>query len=192
MGRDVSAITVSTEDRRRYREKVQRCLEAFTALLRDSRFATDPPSMGMEIELNLVDETGRPTMRNAAVLDSISDEQWSTELAQFNIEVNLPPFPLAAKSLGALEQTVRDALNDADARARRHDARLMLVGILPTVRQADLTESALSANPRYRLLNEQILAARGGEDMHLDIEGIERLRTHADSISPEAACTSVQ
>jgi gamma-glutamyl:cysteine ligase YbdK (ATP-grasp superfamily) len=192
MGRDVSAITVSTEDRRRYREKVQRCLEAFTALLREPRFATDPPSMGMEIELNLVDETGRPAMRNAAVLDSISDEQWSTELAQFNIEVNLPPFPLAAKSLGALEQTVRDALNDADARARRHDARLVLVGILPTVRQADLTESALSANPRYRLLNEQILAARGGEDMHLDIEGIERLRTHADSISPEAACTSVQ
>ena len=192
MGRDVSAITVSTEDRRRYREKVQRCLEAFTALLRDSRFAADPPSMGMEIELNLVDEAGRPAMRNAAVLDSISDEQWSTELAQFNIEVNLPPFPLAAKSLGALEQTVRDALNDADARARRHDARLMLVGILPTLRQADLTESALSANPRYRLLNEQILAARGGEDMHLDIEGVERLRTHADSISPEAACTSVQ
>jgi gamma-glutamyl:cysteine ligase YbdK (ATP-grasp superfamily) len=192
MGRDVSAITVSTEDRRRYREKVQRCLEAFAAMLRESRFATDPPSMGMEIELNLVDEAGRPAMRNAAVLEAISDEQWATELAQCNIEVNLPPYPLAAKSLGALEQTVRDALNDADARARQEGARLMLVGILPTLREADLTESALSANPRYRLLNEQILTARGGEAMHLDIHGTERLRTHADSISPEAACTSVQ
>ena len=99
MGRDVSAIGVSTQDRRRYREKVQRCLEAFTAMLRENRFASDPPSMGMEIELNLVDEDGRPAMRNAAVLDAISGDQWSTELAQFNIEVNLPPFPLAAKSL---------------------------------------------------------------------------------------------
>jgi gamma-glutamyl:cysteine ligase YbdK (ATP-grasp superfamily) len=192
MGRDVAAVAVSTQDRRRYREKVQRCLEVFTAMLRESRFAEDPPSMGMEIELNLVDEAARPAMRNAAVLDAIADEQWSTELAQFNIEVNLPPFPLTAKSLGALEQTVRDTLNDADARARRHGARLILVGILPTVRETDLTEEALSANPRYRLLNEQILTARGGEVMHLDIEGIERLRTHADSISPEAACTSVQ
>jgi gamma-glutamyl:cysteine ligase YbdK (ATP-grasp superfamily) len=191
MGRDVSAITVSMEDRRRYREKVQRCLEAFGAMLRESRFASSPPSMGMEIELNLVDTEGRPAMRNAAVLDAIADEQWSTELAQFNIEVNLPPFPLAAKSLGALEQTVRDTLNDADARARRHGARLMLVGILPTLREPDLCESALSANPRYRLLNEQILAARG-EALHLDIEGEERLWTYADSISPEAACTSVQ
>jgi Glutamate-cysteine ligase family 2(GCS2) len=192
MGRDVSAITVSTEDRRRYREKVQRCLEAFAAMLRDSEFASDPPSMGMEIELNLVDEAGRPAMRNAAVLDAIADERWATELAQCNIEVNLPPFPLAAKSLGALEQTIRDALNDADARARRQGARLMLIGILPTLREADLTESALSANPRYRLLNEQILTARGGEHMHLDIDGVERLRTHHDSISPEAACTSAQ
>ena len=192
MGRDVSAITVSTQARRRYREKVQRCLEAFAALLRESRFAADPPSMGMEIELNLVDETGRPAMRNAAVLDAIADEQWSAELAQFNIEVNLPPYPLAAKSLGALEQTVRDTLNDADARARRYGARLILVGILPTSREADLTEATLSTNPRYRLLNEQILTARGGEDFHLDIDGVERLRTHADSISPEAACTSVQ
>ena len=64
MGRDVSAITVSMEDRRRYREKVQRCLEAFAAMLRESRFASDPPSMGMEIELNLVDEAGRPAMRD--------------------------------------------------------------------------------------------------------------------------------
>jgi len=99
MGRDVSAITVSTEDRRRYREKVQRCLKAFSSMLRDDRFAADPPTMGMEIELNLVEESGRPAMRNAAVLDAIADEQWSTELAQFNIEINLPPFPLAAKSL---------------------------------------------------------------------------------------------
>jgi gamma-glutamyl:cysteine ligase YbdK (ATP-grasp superfamily) len=191
MGRDVSAITVSMEDRRRYREKVQRCLEAFAAMLQDSHFESEPPSMGMEIELSLVDEAGRPAMRNAVVLDAIADEQWSTELAQFNIEVNLPPFPLAAKSLGALEQTVRDTLNDADARARRHGARLVLVGILPSLREADLGESVLSANPRYRLLNEQILAARG-EVLNLDIEGEEHLRTYADSISPEAACTSVQ
>jgi gamma-glutamyl:cysteine ligase YbdK (ATP-grasp superfamily) len=192
MGRDVSAITVSTEDRRRYRDKVQRCLEAFAGMLRESRFAPEPPSMGMEIELNLVDESGRPAMRNAAVLDAIADDQWATELAQCNIEVNLPPFPLAAKSLDALEQRVRDTLNDADARARRHGTRLILVGILPTLRQADLTEETLSANPRYRLLNEQIMGARGGEAMHLDIAGTERLRTHADSIGPEAACTSVQ
>ena len=49
----------------------------------------------------------------------------------------------------------------------------------------------MSANPRYRLLNEQMIAARG-EDMRICIDGTERLLTHVDTIMPEAACTSVQ
>ena len=66
-----------------------------------------------------------------------------------------------------------------------------MIGILPTLREQDIGEGTLSANPRYRLLNEQIFAARG-EDLHLAIEGVERLETHADSLAPEAACTSLQ
>jgi gamma-glutamyl:cysteine ligase YbdK (ATP-grasp superfamily) len=49
----------------------------------------------------------------------------------------------------------------------------------------------MSANERYRVLNDQIFAARG-EDMRIAIDGAEQLLTHADSITPEAACTSVQ
>jgi hypothetical protein len=49
----------------------------------------------------------------------------------------------------------------------------------------------MSANPRYKLLSEQILHARG-EDIRMDITGPERLITTADSILPEAACTSTQ
>jgi hypothetical protein len=41
------------------------------------------------------------------------------------------------------------------------------------------------------VLNEQIFAARG-EDMRIAIDGTEKLLTYADSITPEAACTSVQ
>ncbi|GAB3949476.1 hypothetical protein GCM10027614_48360 [Micromonospora vulcania] len=41
------------------------------------------------------------------------------------------------------------------------------------------------------MLNDQIVGARG-EDIELDIRGVEQLRTHTDSIAPEAACTSLQ
>jgi gamma-glutamylcysteine synthetase len=49
----------------------------------------------------------------------------------------------------------------------------------------------MSANPRFHLLNEQMIAARG-EDMRICIDGPEHLLTHVDTIMPEAACTSVQ
>jgi gamma-glutamylcysteine synthetase len=66
-----------------------------------------------------------------------------------------------------------------------------MVGILPTLGEDHMHESTISANARYRVLNEQIFAARG-EDMRIAIDGPERLLTHAGSITPEAACTSVQ
>ncbi len=191
MGRDVSAISVSKRARRRYTKKVQRCLDAFETMLRESRFQSDSPKIGVEIELNLLDADGRPAMRNEAVLAAISDPAWSTELGQFNMEINLPPCVLGGKALNAYEQTVRDSLNHADAQARASGSRLMMIGILPTLQESEAVEETLSSNPRYRLLNEQILAARG-EDLILDIDGVERLRTRADSITPEAACTSVQ
>ena len=130
-------------------------------------------------------------MRNAAVLDAIADPAWATELGQFNLEINVPPRRLENHALADLEQEIRASLNAADAKARGTGSGLVMVGILPTLAEEDMHEETLSANDRYRVLNEQIFAARG-EDMRIAIDGPEHLLTHAGSITPEAACTSVQ
>ncbi len=191
MGRDIQAIEISGEDRRKYRDKVRRSLDVFARMLRERLFEANPSQVGVEIELNLVDEDGAPSMRNADVLSAIADPAWATELGQFNIEINVPPRRLGADALGDLEQEIRASLNAADVKARGTGSRLVMVGILPTLSEHDMHEGTLSANARYRVLNEQIFAARG-EDMRIAIDGAEQLLTHADSITPEAACTSVQ
>jgi gamma-glutamyl:cysteine ligase YbdK (ATP-grasp superfamily) len=191
MGRDIDAIKITGEDRRKYREKVRRSLDVFARMLRDHRFEDDPSQVGVEIELNLVDGRGGPSMHNADVLGAIADPAWATELGQFNIEINVPPRALHGDELAGLEQEIRANLNRADARARTTGSRLMMVGILPTLQERDMHEGTISSNERYRVLNEQIFAARG-EDMQIAISGAERLLTHAGSITPEAACTSVQ
>ncbi|MEU4326424.1 glutamate--cysteine ligase [Nonomuraea dietziae] len=191
MGKDVPVVVFSREDRRNYREKVRRNLDVFAQMLRESRFEFDRPLAGLEIELNLVDSRGDPAMRNAEVLAAIAQPDWATELGQFNVEINIAPQGLDGDGALRLEESVRARLNHAEERARSEGGHLVLIGILPTLRQEDTHEGTLSANPRYKLLNEQIFAARG-EDLHLCIEGVERLDTYADSITPEAACTSVQ
>jgi hypothetical protein len=160
-------------------------------MLREHLFETEPVRVGQEIELNLVDEHGEPAMRNAAVLDAIANPAWGTEVGQFNLEINVPPRRLEGDALAELEAEIRADLNAGDAKARSTAARLVMVGILPTLQKDDVHEGAMSANDRYRVLNEQIIAARG-EDMQISIDGPERLLTHTDSITPEAACTSVQ
>ncbi|MFG1707199.1 glutamate--cysteine ligase [Nonomuraea sp. M3C6] len=184
-------VVFSRDDRRKYREKVRRCLDVFAQMLGESRFELERPLAGLEIELNIVDARGEAAMRNAQVLAAIEEPDWATELGQFNIEINIEPQELGGDGALRLENDVRTRLNHAEERARSQDGHLVLIGILPTLREQDIGEGTLSANPRYRLLNEQIFAARG-EDLHLAIEGVERLDTHADSVAPEAACTSVQ
>src|SRR5713101_6826457 len=191
MGRDIQAIEISREDRRKYRDKVQRSLDVFARKLRERLFESDPSRVGVEIELNLADSRGAPSMRNAEVLDAIADPAWATELGQFNLEINVPPRQLYGDALGDLEQEIRASLNAADAKARGTGSRLVMIGILPTLQEHHMHEGTLSANARYRVLNEQIFAARG-EDMRIAIDGAEQLLTYADSITPEAACTSVQ
>ncbi len=191
MGRDIQAIKISGEDRRKYRDKVRRSLDVFARMLRERLFEEDPSTVGQEIELNLVDEHGMPSMRNAAALDAIASPAWATEVGQFNLEINVPPRTLDGDSLTTLETELRDDLNNADARARTVGSHLVMVGILPTLAEHDVAEDSMSANERYKVLNEQIFAARG-EDMRIEIDGAEQLLTHADSITPESACTSVQ
>ncbi len=191
MGEEVAARSFTPADRTRYRQKVRRCLDVLERMLRGARFDATRPLIGLEIELNVVDPAGDPAMRNLEVLDAISDPDFQTELGQFNVEINVPPAPLSGNALGALEGRLRADLNAADAAAAGIGARLLMIGILPTLTREHLRSDALTANPRYRLLNEQIFAARG-EDLQLAIDGPERLRVSADSIAPEAACTSVQ
>ncbi len=145
----------------------------------------------MEIELNLTDEAGDPAMLNAQALEAIADPDFQTELGRFNLEINVPPRLLDPSAFGELEEAVRRDLNHAEEQARTVGAHMMLIGILPTVGEQHLTRDSFSDNPRYELLNEQIFAARG-EDLEISIGGVERLATFADTIAPEAACTSVQ
>jgi hypothetical protein len=191
MGDEVAATQFTREDRQRYREKVKRNLDVFGRLLAESRFDCEQRSIGLEIELNLTDDAGDPAFKNAQALEAIADPDFQTELGQFNVEINVPPRLLSEEIAADTERDIRASLNTAEERARTVGAHMVMVGILPTITERHLTAESFSANPRYQLLNEQIFAARG-EDLHIAIDGVERLSAYADTIAPEAACTSVQ
>ncbi|MDQ1640753.1 MAG: hypothetical protein QOJ90_104 [Actinomycetota bacterium] len=191
MGQDVDKTQFTREDRQQYRQKVRRCLDVFARMLAESRFDIERRTMGLEIELNLTSPDGDPAMVNDKVLELIADDDFQTELGQFNIEINIPPGRIEGRVFSELETAVRASLNHADDMADQADADVVMTGILPTLRPEHLTEATFSHNPRYLLINEQVFAARG-EDIQISIDGVERLSTYADTIAPEAACTSVQ
>ncbi|MGL4177923.1 MAG: glutamate--cysteine ligase [Dermatophilaceae bacterium] len=193
MGAEVSAQSYSREQRQRYREKVRQDLDVFERMLNTSSFEFERPMTGLEIELNLVDENQQPHFHNAQVLEAIADPGYQTELAQYNIELNVTPRPLPGDAALHLEDELRESLNTADDRAGEVGSTIVAIGILPTIMPEHYEGEWISKNNRYTALNDSIFVARG-EDIFLDIEGPtgERVSTYCDSIAPESACTSVQ
>ncbi|MBW3576350.1 MAG: glutamate--cysteine ligase [Actinobacteria bacterium] len=192
MGQDITATQFTPEDRQRYREKLKRCLDTLRILLEEEdRFEVGRSRIGLELEIYLVDRSGTPMMVNDEVLARIEAGDFQTELGQFNIEFNLSPHKIVGTVFRELEDELRASLNHALRRAEELDARMLIVGILPTLKDLHVTRENLSNNPRYHALNDQILAARG-EAFRIEIEGRERLMTMANSIMMEAASTSCQ
>ncbi len=189
MGEEVQAQRFGGADRTRYREKVRAGLDALARMLAEQRFEAERPMTGLEIELNLIDDRFEPAMRNAEALSAIADPTFQTELGRFNLEINVPPRRLAGRGLSSFADSVRQALESADQKIS--GARLVTIGILPTLRPEHVTVDHLSANPRYALLNEEVLRIRG-EDLAISISGVEQLQLVVDSVMPEAACTSTQ
>ncbi|MGB3303145.1 glutamate-cysteine ligase family protein [Gordonia sp. (in: high G+C Gram-positive bacteria)] len=199
MGEDVSRHYFTRQDRSRFRERVNRCLEALAQMLAQDEFDVAEPKIGIEVELNLVDSDAEPAMANSQVLEAVDDDTFQSELGQFNIEINMPPHPLRGQHLLKFESSLRGVLNSASGHARTSGHELAMIGILPTLREEHLTRKAISDDPRYGLLNEQMINARG-EGIELHITGMplsnwsapEQLDTSFETIAPEAACTSLQ
>jgi hypothetical protein len=191
VGEEVKRTTYNRTHRREYRRKVQLCLDVFETMLAQSRFESDQPLTGMEIECNLVDGDYQPAMSNRRVLDAIADPAYQSELGAYNIEFNVPPRPLPGHTGLDLEAEVRASLNDAETKANSGGSHIVMIGILPTLMPEHLTEGWMSESTRYAALNDSISTARG-EDILISIDGPEPLNWHAASIAPESACTSMQ
>lgn len=193
MGKEVSTAQYTREQRREFRNKVRRGLDAFELMLAHHPFECDRPLTGLEIELNLIDANGDPSFDNAEVLRAIADPDYQTELARYNIEFNSPPRVLGGESAFRREEELRTSLNRAEQVARTTGSHICCIGILPTLQAEHFSGNWISDDRRYTALNDSIFIARG-EDIELDIEGPtgEHLRLWVDSIAPESACTSVQ
>lgn len=171
-----------------------RDLVALRRLVDEGRLVDGRGLLGIEIEFHLIDALGAPARRNADVLAALEagPHDLQPELAQFNIELNLPPVPLDSAPLA----TTRACIDAAVAAIAAVDPPMtaLAIGVLPTLSARDLDLAAISERPRYHALNAGIMAARSGAfDVHIDgRDDQDALQLRCTTILLEAAATSLQ
>lgn len=166
-------------------------LAALEKLIEAGRIESGVRRIGAEQEMFLVDRAMRPAPVALEVLKNADDQRLTTEIGKFNLEANLSPRMLAGRGLRELEQELRELVAAARRAANLVNAEIVLTGILPTLRQSDLTLDNLVPSPRYYALNQAMQQLRGGA-FNVHIKGLDELQLTHDNVMLEACCTSFQ
>jgi CBS domain-containing protein len=166
-------------------------LHALEQLLDRGMIESGIRRVGAEQELFLVDKHWRPAPVNLAVLEKLDDPHFTTELARFNLEANLDPLVYGGDCLSRMERQLEELLDRARLAAAACDAEIILTGILPTLRKADLDLTNMTPKPRYHELNRALSRLRGGP-YEFRIRGHEELLLQHDSVMVEACNASFQ
>lgn len=191
MGQEISLTHFEESDFQSFHQKLEQETLLLNRLLEQKACSLRKPVAGFEIEAWLVDNAMRPSPINKQYLESLNDPLASVELAKFNIELNSDPIPLTDDVFDRLHSQLQSTWTKARQHAESLDHHVVMIGILPTLAQADLTLGNMSDMHRYRALNEQILQARG-KPIHIDIGGIEHLKFEHHDVMLESATTSFQ
>ena len=192
MGDEIAQTEFSAETFERFRERVDLETTLLQQWITDGGLHSDKPTVGSELEAWLVDDEGSPAPRNSELLSSLENEMVVPELAKFNVELNTEPLNLSPGFLETMHANLWQLWQDCEHAANQQGNQMVMIGILPTVKQVDLCMANQSAMKRYRALNDQIFRLRSGDPLHLDIKGREHLKTEHHDVMLEAAATSFQ
>ncbi len=191
MGQDVKAER-QPEAIRAFTRAMLRDLHALERILSDGLIESGVRRIGVEQELFLVGHGRRPALRAMEILERLKDDpSFTTELALFNLEINLEPLCLRKDCLRKLEANVREKVEAARAAAHAEGAEVLLAGILPTLNKSDLSIENITPKDRYYALNEAVNRLRGGPG-RLRIQGIDELDVEYNSVMYESCNTSFQ
>jgi hypothetical protein len=191
MGTEITREKFSERDYARFTERLERGLSDLGQLLGQPGFGAGPVTIGAELELFLVDGAARPLPLNQAVRALAADPRVAVELNRCNLELNCSPALLAGRPFTALAGELGVLLDRVGAAARAHHGRVALIGVLPTLGQADLGADAVTGTARYRALDRGLRRLRRGP-LQIKISGAEPLELTSEGIALEGANCSFQ
>jgi len=191
MGLDIAATQFSDDDRRVFAQRLEQNLAALKQLLQQPHFGIGAASIGAELELFIIDRGARPKPCNQLIHCAVADPRLTLELDRFNLEYNLSPVAAAGRPFSRIEQEMVSALQTINRSAGSIGARVIPIGILPTLTAADFGPHSMTPLPRYAALAAALQRMRG-EDFSIRIGGAEPLSLDTSHVSLEGANTSLQ
>ena len=194
MGQFVQQTRFEQRDYSRFKRQLDAETEWLHDLVERNALSRHMPMAGLELEAWLIDGNGRVAPRNEEFIARVGSGDVVTEIGRFNIEMNVPPRLVRDDGLARLGADLQAHWDLCCKVAADMGLQVVSIGILPTLADADLKLQNLSAQARYKALNQQVHRLRHGRSNGVDIDGPHGAHLHCehDDVMLEAAATSFQ
>jgi CBS domain-containing protein len=191
MGQTGIHVARSREERGEFIRHLLHDIRALAFMVEHDLFERDISRIGAEQEFCLLNRNWRPAINSEVILKALNDPHFTTELARYNLEINLDPLELKSGCFIEMHKNLDALLKKASTQAEKEDTHVFLTGILPTISKNELDISYMTPLPRYYALNEAVKQQRRG-DFLVTLDGVDELSIMHDSVLFEACNTSFQ
>ncbi|HKL36499.1 MAG TPA: CBS domain-containing protein [Salegentibacter sp.] len=191
MGEHSKDFFLGSEGRAGFIGQLLKDIKALEIILEKDIIESGISRIGAEQEFCLVEDNSRPSKLSPIILEEINDSHFTTELALYNLEINLDPIKLKANCFSEMENQLQQLLSKAQEVAKKRNTKIVLTGILPSICKRELELDYLTPMPRYFALNKMIKELRG-TDFTLHLMGVDELDIQHNSVLFEACNTSFQ
>lgn len=182
---------VKPKDKALYVHHLVKDLEALDLMLKNDLIEKKPIRIGAEQELCLTDKDYFPNDNSKEILEAINDNHFTTEIGKYNIEINSDPLILRNTCFSDLHKQLEGLVQKAIKVAESQNTKIILTGILPTLRLKHISEYYMTEKPRYFVLNDALKSSRR-QSFNIHIKGVDELNLYHNSVMLEACNTSFQ
>jgi gamma-glutamylcysteine synthetase len=191
MGTQDVALHDDPTIKRAYMQALLDDLRALELMLEKGMIESGKRRIGAEQEFFLVDTEYQPSPKAIELLNAINSPDFTTEMGNYNLELNLPPFECSGTSLSDIEHRLLVDLENARKEMEKLGGHIVLTGILPTLHRSHTTSEYMTPKPRYRAL-EEVLKKMRGPEYEVNIKGVDELKLASDTVMLEACNASFQ
>lgn len=192
MGQSINTSTFSKEQYRQFSSRLQENLKAMDQLLKKPNFGQGSPSLGVELEVYLINKQNLPAYKNIEFWKKLDDPLLTLELNRYNLEYNFSPLRVENKPFSALEQQISTTMRSLQQSAKEENLRVLAIGILPSLRGEDIGDHAMTDLPRFHALTNGLKSQRTNGCFDIHIGGVDTLDLQAHTLTLEGANTSMQ
>ena len=190
---DLKVIKLNTKkEKANYIYQLIKDIEALDIMINQGLIEKTRIRIGVEQEFCLLDNEFLPKSNSLEILKEIDDdEHFTTEIGNYNLEINLRPLELKKDCFSKLHHQLSSLLEKAKTAAEKKDTKILLTGILPTLSLKHIKEENMTPIQRYYVLNEAIKESRK-QEFYIHIKGVDEINLLQDSVMLEGCNTSFQ